>query len=113
FDQVLAGLQTGTLLEGFEAIDELASIGGGHSMGASLTVHQQARHHSHRAVCLLGFGGRGLISHLGEEEKRYADDPEALRRDLVDLVRTRYPDPLPMMPRGSSEFLVAVPMPEP
>ena len=113
FAHVVEGLHTGTLLEGVDAMPDLVSIGAGHSMGASLTVHQQARHQSHRAVCLLGFGGRGLLSHLSEDEKRFADDPDALRREIVTLVKARYPDPLPMMPRGSSEFLVAIPMSEP
>jgi pimeloyl-ACP methyl ester carboxylesterase len=113
FDHVLHGLRAGTLLEGVDAMPELVSIGAGHSMGASLTVHQQARHHSHRAVCLLGFGGQGLLSHLTDDEKRLVNDPEALRRQIVALVKARYPDPLPMMPRGSSEFLVAIPMAEP
>src|SRR3954469_20476513 len=113
FDHVIGGLRDGTLLDGVDGMPALVSIGAGHSMGASLTVHQQARHLSHRAVCLLGFGGRGLVSHLSDEEKRYADDPVALRQALVELVRSRYPDPLPMMPRGSSDFLVAVPMSEP
>ena len=110
---VMEGLRAGTLVDGIGAVPELRSIGVGHSTGASLTVHQQARHRSHAAIALLGFGGRGLPSHLSDEEKAYADDPERLRRDIVDLVRSKYDDPLPMMPRGSSEFLVAVPMEEP
>ena len=111
--QVLHGLRSGSLISGLAPQPDLRSIGVGHSTGASLTVHQQARHRSHAAIALLGYGGRGLPSHLTDEEKAYADDPERLRRDIVDLTRARYGDPLPMMARGSSEFLVAVPMEEP
>jgi pimeloyl-ACP methyl ester carboxylesterase len=82
-------------------------------MGASLSVHQQARHRSHDALCLLGYGGRGLIEHLTANELAYADDPEALRRDIVTLARQRHDDPLPTMPRGSSDFLVVVPIGDP
>ena len=86
------------------------SIGVGHSAGAGLTVHQQARHRSHAAVALLGYHGRGLPGHLTDEERSFAGDPERLRQEIARLVRRRYDDPLPMMARGSSQLLVAAPM---
>ncbi|MCW2915406.1 MAG: alpha/beta hydrolase [Actinomycetia bacterium] len=112
FDQVIAGLRSGTLVDDLPPLPGLVSIGCGHSAGASLTIYQQARHRSHQALCLFGYGGRGLPSYLDPELVRYANDPEALRRDIVDLVRARNPDPLPTLPRGNSELLVAVPIAE-
>lgn len=109
--RIHAGLTDGTLIEGLRPLPALSSIGCGHSMGAALTVYQQARHRSHRALCLLGFGGRGLPSHLPPPLAPYADAPEALRRDLVAVVRTLYPEPLPIMPRGNDDFLISVPIP--
>jgi len=113
FDQVVAGLRMGTLVEHLPPLPGLVSVGCGHSAGAGLTVYQQARYRSHGALCLLGYGGRGLPSHLDPEILRYANDPEALRRDIVDIVRARNPDPLPTFPRGNAEFLVGVPVAEP
>jgi pimeloyl-ACP methyl ester carboxylesterase len=110
--QVVQRLRSGTLADGVPAAPTLRSIGCGHSMGGLLTVHQQARHHDLDGLCLFGFGGRGLVEHLSAEELRYADDPVALRRDVGRLVRVRYRDPYPTLPRGSSDLLVGVPMPE-
>jgi pimeloyl-ACP methyl ester carboxylesterase len=42
----------------------LRSVGVGHSMGAALTVRQQAAHKTHDAVALLGFDTAGLPEHL-------------------------------------------------
>jgi alpha-beta hydrolase superfamily lysophospholipase len=110
---VTEGLRTGTVTEGLPPLARFTSIGVGHSAGAGITVHQQARHRTHAALALLGYHGRGLPSHLNDDERSYAGDPDGVRRDLALLVRARFGDPLPMMARGSSRLLVAAPMPEP
>ena len=107
---ILDGVRHGNLVAGLAALPAAVSIGVGHSAGAGLTVHQQARHRSHAAVALLGYHGRGLPGHLTDEERLFAGDPERLRREIARLVRRRYGDPLPMMARGSSRLLVGAPM---
>ena len=112
FDRVLAQLRAGTLRDGFPAMPRLVSIGVGHSAGASITAYQQARHRTHRAVALLGYGGAGLATHLNDREKEFAQRPDAVIAEIATLVRERFGEPLPMQRRGSSEFLVGAPMPE-
>jgi hypothetical protein len=68
---------------------ELPRIGVGHSLGALLTVVQQAEHESFDALVLLGASTRGLRVVLSDEELAYADRPEAARAELVRLARKR------------------------
>jgi pimeloyl-ACP methyl ester carboxylesterase len=75
------------------------AIGVGHSMGAMLTGIQQAHHASYDALMLFGFGTKGLVIALSEEERRYAGDPSGTRENLVRLARLRSPDPYPPVPR--------------
>lgn len=79
-------------------------IGVGHSAGALLTVHQQAHHRQFDALALLGFAGRGLVEHLTEEERAYANDPDALRTALPGLVEARFGDGLPVWESGPSSI---------
>ena len=71
------------------------AIGVGHSMGAMLTGVQQAHHASYAGLMLFGFGTKGLVVALSEEEKRFAGDPAGTRANLVRLARLRSPDPYP------------------
>ncbi len=87
---ITADLRAGTAAPSLAALPDLVSVGIGHSMGAMLTMFQQAQYGQHRAVVLLGFGTRGLPEFLTEEEARYADDPAALRADIVTLARARF-----------------------
>jgi hypothetical protein len=112
FDRILAQLRAGTLDPQVPPLRRLVTVGIGHSAGASLTAYQQARHRTHLAIALLGYGGAGLMSHLDEREKRLANDPDGVRREIASLVRERFGEPLPMQRRGSSEFLIGAPMPE-
>ena len=68
-------------------------------MGAMLTGVQQAHHASYEALMLFGFGTKGLVVALSEEEKRFAGDPAGTRANLVRLARLRSPDPYPPVPR--------------
>jgi len=113
FDHILGQLRAGALLEDLPAMPRLVSVGVGHSAGASITAYQQARHRSHRAVALLGYGGAGLATHLNDREKEFAGRPDAVVGEIASLVRERFGEPLPMQRRGSSDFLVGAPMPEP
>ena len=52
-----------------------------------------------QALMLFGFGTKGLVVALSEEEKRFAGDPAGTRANLVRLARLRSPDPYPPVPR--------------
>ena len=73
----------GTVTPELPALPELVSVGVGHSMGAMLTVEQQATHRTHTALALLGFGNRGLPDLLDPEvvaatSRRYLEAYERL-----------------------------------
>jgi hypothetical protein len=84
---VVGALRNGTLTPDLPALPELVSVGVGHSMGAMLTVEQQATHRTHHALALLGFGNRGLPDLLHPDVVALADDPDELRRRLPELWR--------------------------
>ncbi len=92
-----AQLATGDLAG--RALGLVRALGVGHSMGAMLTGLQQANHGSYEGLMLFGFGTKGLVVALSEEEKRYAGDPEGTRANLVRLARLRSPDPYPPVPK--------------
>jgi len=89
--QILAGLRDGTLIEGRPPLPALRSIGVGHSMGALLTIVQQATDPMHDALALFGFHTGGLPAQLGEAD--IGLDPVDTRARLIALSRTRFPDP--------------------
>jgi alpha-beta hydrolase superfamily lysophospholipase len=64
-------------------------VGVGHSAGALLTVVQQARHRSHDALGLFGFG-RG-----GHEQFALTPEEREQAGGIVALTRQRFGDPLP------------------
>ena len=75
-----------------EVVAEVApgatSVGVGHSMGAMLTVEQQAKHRTHAGLALLGFGNQGLPTLLHPDVLALAEgDPDELRRRLPELWR--------------------------
>ncbi len=82
------------------ALPQLRSVGIGHSMGAMLTVMQQAHHGGHAALGVFGFGTRGLPAALSAEELGFADDPAGARANLTRLARLRGADPYPLVPRS-------------
>jgi pimeloyl-ACP methyl ester carboxylesterase len=82
-------------------------IGVGHSAGALLTVVQQARHRTYRALGLLGFGNGGHERFaLSMTELGVGEDPVALRAAIVDLTRERFDRPLPRGSTATSDFLL-------
>lgn len=86
---LLAGRVTGQT----QPLEPLLTIGVGHSMGAMLTVLQQAHDRHHAALILLGFSTQGLAPALSAEEAAFAGDPMGARRNVVRLARLRSPEP--------------------
>jgi alpha-beta hydrolase superfamily lysophospholipase len=99
----LAGLAAGDLVDGLAPVPDPLVLGVGHSMGAMLVVHQQARHGIYAGLGLFGHSGRGLPEVLVPEE--VADG------DLVALARARFREPLPVGETAASEMLVGPSLP--
>ena len=80
----------------------LRSVGVGHSMGATLTVRQQAAHGTHDAVALLGFDTRGLPEHLPPEvlAAGSAGTPDDDR--IAELTLRMFGSAYPVLPRGGT-----------
>jgi pimeloyl-ACP methyl ester carboxylesterase len=113
---ILGGLERGTLVEGVDPIPRPLPIGCGHSMGGLLSVWMQARHRPYAAIAALGFAGFGLMGHLTEDERSYADDPERTARDIASLVERRFGTARSggsgSGATGTSPFLLAVEVPD-
>jgi pimeloyl-ACP methyl ester carboxylesterase len=102
-------------------VPQVPVIGVGHSMGASLLIHQQAlRQQALRAtyagIALLGWAGQGLPQYLDEQDRRLGEldetDPEGFTKALIESAKNRFNgDPFPVLRRGSSQLLIANPLP--
>lgn len=103
---ILDRLRIGAVSDEFPACSDLVPCGLGHSAGGLLTVVQQARHHSYRALVLLGFEGGGLVDILTDDERRYLDDPDGLSEVIASLAAARFNDPLPVGTSATSSFLI-------
>ena len=107
-EHVAAGLRAGSLLRDFPPLPDLVSIGVGHSMGAMMTVLQQAAHRPHAALALLGFSTRGMPEYVAPEVKKLAEDPAAVRAELARLARALFVVPYPeVKPSPQSNALFA------
>ena len=95
--EILARLREGRLDAGLAALPDLVSIGVGHSMGAMLTVLQQAQDAQNAGLVLLGFSTRGLPKFLPADVLDLASDPEQLRTRLVDAARRMFVQPYPVI----------------
>lgn len=93
--QVLAGLRAGSLLPVLPPLPELVSIGVGHSMGAMTTLLQQAAFRTYAGLALLGFSTRGMPEYVSPEVKALAQDPAAVRAQLLRLARATFQVPYP------------------
>jgi pimeloyl-ACP methyl ester carboxylesterase len=90
------------------AFAHLFSIGVGHSMGAMITVLQQAQHHTHEAIVLLGFSTRGLPEYVPQPLHGLARDPVALRAQLAAHARQMFKEPYPrLQPTAESREMFA------
>ena len=106
---VLKALQTGHVAK--RTVVPSMVVGIGHSAGALVLLHQQARSAPFDAIGLLGWAGHGLPGHLDEEERDWARDPDRIPLELVERARKRHHDALVDLPRGSSTLLMANPLP--
>jgi pimeloyl-ACP methyl ester carboxylesterase len=108
-DRLLAQLQTG----------DTPVIGIAHSMGASLLIHQQALRTKSPAskdtikgIALLGWAGHGLPQYLDEQDRALGELGETDPAALIESARRRFgKDPFPVLQRGSSQLLIANPLP--
>jgi len=89
-------LGSGNLDDAIAALPRLVKVGVGHSMGALLTVVQQAHHRSYDGLGLLGFSNH-FSGFLSEAETRFVGDPAGLRANLVSLARERFAEPYPVL----------------
>ncbi len=100
-DQLALALREGSLDSELAPLSDLHMIGLGHSMGAMLTIAQQARHGQHAAVALLGFCTAGLPQYLSPQVKELLAEPAKLREQIIDLAKKMFPDPYPDLNRGA------------
>jgi len=96
-DRICGDLCAGRLGAGGQPLGELRTIGVGHSMGAMLTVMQQAQGCRHVGLMLFGYGTRGLVPALSREEAVFADNPMGVRENVVRLARARSTEPYPVI----------------
>jgi len=96
-DTLKEQLRNGQLCPALPPLAVFTAIGVGHSMGAMLTVLQQARFESYAAVALLGFGTRGLPDYLPQQALVYADDAPGAREHISALARLQGDDPYPAL----------------
>ena len=99
--QVLARFRNGTVINGLGAIPQVRSVGVGHSMGAMLTVVQQAEARQHQGIAVLGFSTRGLPEYLMGEARELARDHAAARREVARLARAMFREDYPKIGRSS------------
>jgi len=94
---LLRRLREGNLVPGIPRLPHLLSLGVGHSMGAMMTVLQQARSHQHAGIMLLGFSTRGLPEYMPAEVRELAKDTAAVRARLPELARQMFVEPYPVI----------------
>ena len=87
------GLKAGTLVPGLSPLPGLETIGVGHSMGALLTVMQQARDPIHIGLALLGFSNNGLVKYLPDPAHVLIDAPHLIADRIATIARQIYPKP--------------------
>jgi pimeloyl-ACP methyl ester carboxylesterase len=95
--QVVQQLRDGSLSPAIPALPALTTLGVGHSMGAMMTVLQQAQRQQHAGIALLGFSTRGLPEYLPPQVRELARDAAAVRAKLPQLARTMFVQPYPVI----------------
>jgi pimeloyl-ACP methyl ester carboxylesterase len=84
---IVEGLRLGTLIPGLQPLPDPVTIGVGHSMGAMLTVMQQAIAPRHKALVLLGFSNNGLVKYLPEPAQFLIGAPELVAENIGRIAR--------------------------
>ena len=87
--QISQALREGRLDPALPACPDLVSIGVGHSMGAMLTILQQAAYRPHAALVLLGFTTRGLPQYVTPGERAALEKPD-WRGHVAALAKARF-----------------------
>ncbi|MEM9704778.1 MAG: alpha/beta hydrolase [Pseudomonadota bacterium] len=77
-------------LQSAAGVSDVPLLGLGHSMGGFMTALIQGGHSPYAAIALLGAHAGGLDWGLDENEKSYANRPDALEPVLVDLARKKF-----------------------
>ncbi|ARS27699.1 alpha/beta hydrolase [Sphingomonas sp. KC8] len=98
---ILEGLQTGALHPGTPAAPAIRVIAAAHSLGALISVVQQARYGQYHGLALMGFHIGGTPAYLTDADR--ALDLDDARANLVDIARQRFPTPWHEMPAPSSK----------
>jgi pimeloyl-ACP methyl ester carboxylesterase len=98
-EQLVSGLRNGSIIKALGAIPNVVSVGVGHSMGALLTIVQQAAYRQHAGIAVLGFSTRGLPEYLMGEARELARDPAAVRGEIVRLARATFGEDYPWIGR--------------
>jgi pimeloyl-ACP methyl ester carboxylesterase len=111
FAALLQQLQEGSLVPGLEPMAAPVPIGLGHSMGAMITIIEQARYGDYAGVVNLGGGGAGLPQHLLNPDWVTWDLPR-LRNSLVELARQQFSG-TPARDRGRPGIFHAADVPAP
>lgn len=107
-EQIVGKLRAGALSPSLPALKSLNTIGIGHSMGAMMTLLQQAQYRQHAAIALLGFSTRGLPEYVSPKVRELAADPAAIRADLATHARGMFVQPYPVIkPTGQSGGIFA------
>lgn len=96
---VVDRIRNGRINNTLQAIPQVKTFGVGHSMGALLTIVQQAQTRQHAGIAVLGFSTRGLPEYLPAEARELAKDPAALRRELPRLARNLFREHYPVIGR--------------
>jgi pimeloyl-ACP methyl ester carboxylesterase len=96
-EQIAGKLRAGSLSPSLPALQNLRTIGVGHSMGAMMTLLQQAQYRQHAAIALLGFSTRGLPEYMPPQVRELAADPVAVRAKLASLARAMFVQPYPVI----------------
>lgn len=99
-EQVLDKLRNGYINKEIAPISKVRSVGVGHSMGAMLTILQQAEFGQHAGIAVLGFSTRGLPEYLSAEAREVARDPVAARRAAPLLARAMFREDYPAIGRS-------------
>jgi pimeloyl-ACP methyl ester carboxylesterase len=100
-EQVLTRINNGSAVKDLPPMPDIRSVGVGHSMGAMLTVLQQAQYPRHAGIAVLGFSTRGLPEYLPPEARELAGDPVAARREVPRLARAMFREDYPKIGRSS------------
>lgn len=86
------------------ALADKPTLGVGHSMGAMISLIQQANNQTHAGLILLGFGFDGLPQYLHPKVKAMLDDRASIDAQAADLARKTFRVSYPIMQGGGGRI---------